>query len=194
MSLSSWSLLFLGCDPLAKSVRDEAIWYDTERIVSEAGVELVPISGGDPIGYWPRVVIRREGIDVDNRAWTLTLPEAAFEQAEAAQPLEWSDLVVLQDGRLPEGTDSPLIEPLLEALMEIADSSMADGREYEGVRFDGHLVVVPEPDIPWQTIYAVLYSAANAQFSSWAIVGQAEGRLSVGLRTGGVNFEAAKNN
>ena len=104
MNMMPWILLQLGCDPLAESVRDEAIWYDTERIVSEAGVALVPISSGEPVGYWPRVVIREEGIDVDNRAWVLTLPEAAYTREVMPQPLVWSSLVPLQDGRLPAGT------------------------------------------------------------------------------------------
>jgi len=177
MNMMPWILLQLGCDPLAESVRDEAIWYDTERIVSEAGVALVPISSGEPVGYWPRVVIREEGIDVDNRAWVLTLPEAAYAREVMPQPLVWSSLVPLQDGRLPAGTESRLIKPLYEAMLEMANASIDIGAEHEEALFDGRFVVVPEPGIPWRTISAVLYSASQAMFSSWALAGEVDGHL-----------------
>lgn len=177
MSMVSSLLLFLSCDPLAKSVRDEAVWYDAERIASEAGVSLVPISSGEPVGYWTRVVIREDGIDLDNRAWALTLPEAAYAREVVPMPLVWSDLVPLEGGRIVGATEGLLIESLYEAFVEVVNTHILMGQQLAEIPFDGRLVVVPEPGIPWETIRSVIYTAASAQFSAYAIVGEVDGRL-----------------
>ena len=177
MSMVFGLQMLSGCDPLPDPYRDEAIWYDTERIASEAGAALVTISSGEPVGYWTRIVIREEGIDVDSRAWSLTLPETELGREGAVSPFVWSSLVSLESGRLAEGADELMITPLYEALRDVASAHIDAGALHEEALFHGRAMLVAEPNIPWQTIRAVLYSAGQAQFSSVAIVGQVDGRL-----------------
>ena len=66
----------LACRPLQDAAEREAVWWDADHIRTASGVSLVPVTHGLPVGYWPRIVLRMDGIDFDSRAWALSLPEA----------------------------------------------------------------------------------------------------------------------
>lgn len=175
----------VACNPWRDIHEAELVWHDVDRIESELGVTLTPLSASAPIGPWPRIVLRADRIDVDNRAWFLSLPDAYFlapdaSFAELSEPLRIHEGVVsLQQGRLaPEDLHGWLVPALYEALLEQSTIARSIGAAVDQAPlFGGHLTVVAEPDIPLATLTPVLSSAGQALFSSWMLAGKAGDRL-----------------
>lgn len=177
MLIFHWWLFLIGCDPLASHVREEAVWYDTQRIATEAGVSLVQIDDGEPIGHWSRIVVRSTGIDIDNRAWILTLPPEAFARDPIPQPHVFDTVMPLEDGHLPKGTSTPL-DPVMSALFELKNQhqQLASDMATTQLEVDHPITVIPEPNVPWSTLKSVLYTTQNV-FHAFAIVGDVNGHL-----------------
>lgn len=175
----------MACNPWRGVHEAELVWHDADRIEAELGLTLVPLQAAAPLGPWPRVVVRSDRIDVDNRAWFLSLPDAYFLDPDAsvkdlAAPLVAEEgVVALMEGRVAE-TDlqGALLLPLYEVLHAHADRAQDLGARGEGYpSFGGDLTLVAEPDVPVETLAAVVYAAGQARYGSWMLAGRAGGRL-----------------
>ena len=99
--------LMLACaDPWLPLEAAEARWQRAEDIEADQGLQLAALSGGEPLGHWPRLVIRMDGIDFDNRAWVLSLDDELLRSLDEDQR-RW--LVKDQPGIMPlsEGVAAP---------------------------------------------------------------------------------------
>lgn len=150
----------LACDPIAER---EAAWWDARR-TDQLGINLIPIEAGEPLAYTPRVVVTRAHTLVDNRAWYLSLPESQ----RTPERLVERDLPSALDAAQQRGM---LITPLYDALLDLVDIEQALGER------DGSIALVFEPDIPAETVRAVVYTASQATFSTYALAGVVDGRL-----------------
>ncbi len=174
-----------ACSPWRGLHEAEQVWHDADRIEAELGLALVPLQAAAPLGSWPRVVVRSDRIDVDNRAWFLSLPDAYFLSPEAsvedlAAPLVVKEgVVALSEGWVSEADlEGALVVPLYEVLQAHADRAQDLGARGEGYpSFGGDLTLVAEPDVPVETLAAVAYAAGQAEYGSWMLAGRAAGRL-----------------
>ena len=131
------------------------------------------------------MVVRSDRIDVDNRAWFLSLPDAYFLDRDAsvddlAAPLvDKRGVVALSEGRVSEADrQGALVVSLYEVLQAHADRAKDLGARGSGYpRFGGDLTLVAEPDVPVETLAAVAYAAGQAQYGSVMLAGRADGRL-----------------
>jgi hypothetical protein len=180
------SLALLGCAGPYDAVADrEAAWWGpVAELEQREGLTLADLPDGEPVGYWPRVVLHADRIAVDNRAWFLSLPEPVFEtleERERAELLVEADAVVpLDAGVVPESDKrGQLIDALYAELLDIAErhKALADPLGDAAPPFDGRLIVVPHADTPMLTLREVLFTASQAQFSGVAVAGDASGRL-----------------
>ena len=179
----------VACNPWREIHEAELIWHDADRIEEELDLSLTPLRAAAPIGPWPRVVVRADRIDFDNRAWFLSLPDAHFLDpdasfAELSAPLVVQPgVVTLQDGRLaPSDRQGSAVPALYALLNDQAERAKAAGVRFGGDhRFGGHVTLVAEPDVPIETVSAVLFTAGQAQFGSWMLAGRAEDRLQAAL-------------
>ncbi|MEC7949215.1 MAG: hypothetical protein VX265_16720 [Myxococcota bacterium] len=185
MGAAFWAAAAPACNPWREIHEDELAWHDADRIETEMGLSLIPLRAAAPLGPWPRVVIRPDRIDMDNRAWFLSLPEAYFLDPDAsaeelAAPLAVKDgLVSLDAGRLGEKDRRGMLIPALyEALLTHVDAARAAGQRYGGTHhFGGDLTVVADKAVAIQTLTSVVYTAAQAQYGSIMFAGRADGKL-----------------
>jgi hypothetical protein len=156
------------------AAREAPWWEDAARLEAAEAIALVEVPRAAPLGYWPRVVIRLDRIDVDDRAFWL---------ADAARTdetlLEEREVVALTDGRA--AGEGLLLDPLREALDRMAHAvDLARDRaatpDARSAAFPP-LVVVADARVPGTTITRVLYTAAQAGWSEYAVAAVAEGRL-----------------
>ncbi len=177
-------LVLCGCaSPWVPAADREAVWWaDPSGIEAATGLDLVDLPRGQPLGYWPRLVLRRDGLDFDNRAWALSLPDATLSALDAdersALLAEGRDIVPLRSGRLdPEQLQGSLIPALFDRLLNHREDliAFAETRDLEP---PGTLVVVPDAAVSVETIQAALYSVAQAgMLDAYALAGASEGRL-----------------
>ena len=178
-----------ACNPWSDIHEAELVWHDADRIETELGITLAPLGASAPVGPWPRVVVRSDRIDFDNRAWFLSLPDAYFLDPErsfkelSAPLVVHEGLVSLQDGSLePADRTGQLVPVLYEALQRQADEARSAGQRFgPNHDFAGHITVVAEPDTPIETLNAVLYSAGQAQHGSWMFAGRTGDKLHAAL-------------
>lgn len=194
--------LLLACSPWSGVAEREAVWYDADRVEGELLVDLVELQGGAPIGYWPRVVVREDGIDFDNRAWFLTQPAEVFAQARddssrgqlEATLIEATQVADVIDGAVPDDqTKGQLITALYELMRDAADAAKETGDRYPDAPFEGRVSVVVEPGVPYTVSRTVLYTAGQAQYGQIAMVGRSGTTLRGAHASGrpGVGFACA---
>lgn len=161
-------LLWLACSPseppgpLDDIKRAEAVFYDAERLAREAQLPLVPVVDGEPLQHTIRVVVRPDGVDVDNRAWWLA--------TRSGTDPERQDLVVRTQVVAPAslGDVHPMDSPLTEALSAIADrlperEPGGPGRTYQ---------ILAHADTPADQVKAVIQAASMAGFGRYQLVGR----------------------
>lgn len=175
-------LLLTACNPWSEVHDREAPWWGSAAALERAtGHDLIELPAGEPVGYWPRLVVGMHAIEVDNRAWFLSLPPQVFEDAEAEEELR--GLLVearleLQGGRVAPGSRrGMLITPLYDVLMELVDSAKSIGERYEGAPFEDQVLVLPAPGVPAETLSQVIYTAGQAQLGSAALGGVVDDRV-----------------
>ena len=180
--------LGVGCaGPLDDVAAREAVWWGAPEGIEEAvGIDLVDLpggpGGGEPLGYWPRVVVRQEGLDFDTRAWALSLPDELLleltDEERDALVLEATDVAKLTEGRLAEAdAKSPLIMPLFD-VFEAQREALRAFTEAHELDYPQTLVVVPDAGVPMETLRAVLYTAGQGLYmSEYTVAGAHEGRL-----------------
>ena len=178
-------LLLLACTHPATEVAErEAPWYRLDEAAQAAlGIQLVPLPAGEPVGAWPRVVIRRDGIDLDDRSLWLTLDVDTRAALSAGQLrallIEQTGLVGLEEGRLAVLDDSPAALPDLEVALRTLRFSLEAATSRDGAPAPALYgpVVVPDARVPWQTVELVMVSALNAGWTRSAVAGTVGDRL-----------------
>ena len=173
----------LACaDPWHPLEVAEARWQRAEDIEADQGLQLAHLPSGEPLGYWPRLVIRMDGIDLDNRAWVLSLDDEVLRSLDEEQR-GW--LVKDQPGIMPlsGGLAAPaalqgqMLRPLYNALKEASEDWEPICRELD-LDWPDTLIVVPDARVPWETVRQVLYTAMQAPpFRSYTLAGEHQGRL-----------------
>jgi hypothetical protein len=176
-------LLLAACRPFADVAEREAAWY-TPAGVAAQGISLGELVDGAPLGHWPRVTLGPDAAGFDNRAWFLTLDEAALraappEETTAALLVEAPGAVPLDDGAFPEGSRRGMLAP---ALYDAAWSAMDARRTTEDrlgrdLPYPDAVAIVPDAGVPWESVHVALYSALQAGFPAYALVGAHEGHL-----------------
>ncbi|MEZ4316169.1 MAG: hypothetical protein R3F61_01640 [Myxococcota bacterium] len=175
--------LLVACNPWRGIANEEAVWWGaTDRIEREQNLDLVELPAGAPIGYWPRIVIYDDRIEVDDRAWFLSLPQEVFEHDELVERLDPGPFTVapVVDGRVPDTERrGHLIHPLYDRLLAVAEShkDLAMNTDDPALEFDGRVTLVPDAGTSIDLLSAVIYTAGQAQFGSAALVGASGGRL-----------------
>lgn len=166
--------LLSACRPWQAVVDREAVWWEAARIPSEAGVRLIDVQHGLPVGYWPRAVLRADGtIDLDNRAWMLSLPQAAY---DALSPEEIEGLLIERTG-LHAAPDDPtghrfFLPDLHAAAQEHREIHRALAARLDIPPLGGEVVLLPEPGVPTEAVMAALYSLAQAELDAHALAGR----------------------
>ena len=182
MLLPAALLLLTACNPWRGVHERESVWWGPAGALSRtADLELVEGPSGEPLRYGPRIVIRSDGLDVDNRSWFLSLPDAAF-LGDASTPAhylhEHTSLLPLSDGHIPSEHRSGRALPALLAVLDaLAASHRAAARQLGAAPFDGYIVVVSEPSVSGEALLDVLFTAAQSQYGTWALAGAVDGRL-----------------
>jgi hypothetical protein len=180
--------------PDADLVAREATWADADQVEAELGIDLAELPGGEPLGAWPRVVIRRDGIDLDTRApWLALDPEqrAALGPSEQkALLVEQPGLVPLDGGALVAGQVDEVRRTALHArhgmggapgsLQSLrvglsAYSEALDALDLPGPRYGP--VVVPDAMVPWASVQAALQAAWAAGWPRATVAGRVGPRL-----------------
>jgi hypothetical protein len=172
-----FGLLACGGDPL---VAEEAVWWGpVDELEAAVGLDIVDLPAGEPIGYWPRIVLYDDRIEVDNRAWFLSLPDdlRASQPALLREPERVADVV---DGEVPESVlRGRLISGLYEALRPMANAhrELAEETGDEALAFDGRVVVVPSAGTSTTLLLQVLFTAGQSMYDNAAMAGDTGGRL-----------------
>ncbi|MCB9793367.1 MAG: hypothetical protein H6741_11660 [Alphaproteobacteria bacterium] len=172
-------LLLAACNPWAEVHEREAPWWGP---ASGLPAELVRLPEGEPVGYWPRIVVGAEAIEVDNRAWFLSLPEPLL---EALEPEDLERLLVerrldlpLDAGRIPERAQRGLFIPALyDTLIEVVEAAKWAAELDEAMAFEDAVLVLPAPGVPSQTLAQVFYTAGQAQLGGAALGGLVDDRV-----------------
>ncbi len=176
------ALLLSACSPWSQVTAREAVWWGpADELAASADLSLVPLASGEPVGRWTRVVVRQDRIDVDNRAWFLTLPPTFFRDDDIAMTgsllVDDEGVVELQEGHVPASDKKgSFVQPLFDRLLVAAEAQKSVVGQ-GGPEFDGNLVIVPEPGVPASTIREVMYTAGQAQFGGLNLAGAHHGRL-----------------
>ena len=172
-------LLLFACSPWEDVTAREEVWYDARAVEAATGLDLVELRGGHPLPYLPRVVVHQDRIDVDNRAWFLTLPGETFELEDPGLFLvERGAVVPVRGGEVPEAHSKGMfLEPLYDALQEVRDAATTHGEQVGGESFDGGVALVFDGRTPWPLAAQVLYTAGQAGFGDLSLAGEAEGRV-----------------
>ncbi|MDP6935649.1 MAG: hypothetical protein QGG40_22205, partial [Myxococcota bacterium] len=174
-------LLLFACNPWSPVHERELTWYDPDRVETELGVDLVDLPAGEPLPPAARVVIRTDRIEFDNRGWFLDLPDAFFlgEDLDTEQRrafLQESTVVELDDGVVPGSREGLLIEPLYDTLDQQLQTEAELARKL-GTTLTGDFHLVSEPDVPWETVMAAMYTGGQARFGLPTLVGRVGDRL-----------------
>ena len=136
-------LWLLGCsEPLAEVYASEAVWWRADGIAS-LGIEPVVVPAGEPVGYWPRIVVGPDAYMLDNRAWVLS-----HEEPEASSVFERD---VRGDRRA-----------LLDAALDLADIHRTHDDWVP-------ILVVPDHGVGWERVFDALYVAGQAGFPNMAL-------------------------
>ncbi|MCB9686340.1 MAG: hypothetical protein H6738_15205 [Alphaproteobacteria bacterium] len=146
--------------------RERPWWEDSAALERVEDLDLVEMSSGESVGYWPRVVVRRDRIDVDDRApalarWEELPPEAVVERTVAT----------LVDGVLP-GTDW-IVPGLEQGLRDLR------AHDLDGTRV---VLIVPDAATSADTLFRVGVTVAQ-QAGSFVLAGAAEGRVRAATAT-----------
>ncbi|MCA9489428.1 MAG: hypothetical protein KC621_05880, partial [Myxococcales bacterium] len=157
-----WLVTLAGCGGGWQAVadRERPWWEDSARLERREDLDLVEMPSGEPVGYWPRVVIRRDRIDVDGRAWALSHqgelePEAVFERT----------VTTLVDGRAPG--DRMMVDGLQQGLRDLRDAH-PDAL--------GVVLIVPDATTRGDTLLRVTATVAQ-HAGGFVFGGAAEGRV-----------------
>jgi hypothetical protein len=176
--LCTLSLLTSSCDQWAAHRRAEAVFGTPEWLETARSLSLVRLEAGATIEPSVRIVVRRGAIEVDNRSWLLSLPEAQREQlADGSQATLVMDgpVVQLEQFRLPPAAIPEggfLIRPLfreMERAMSLEKRLFALRGGSRPIR--GAVQLAADAATPFELIAQVLYSAAQARYDRWQLVG-----------------------
>lgn len=154
--------MVLSCArPIEQVWSREAAWADLDGLERREDLRLTRLPTGDPVGYWPRLVLAREGWALDNRAWLLS---------QGLREEEVLDLLVEIRG---QGFES---DPLRTALGTL-QAALARGEEEYGLMGPAALLLVPDERLPGDVLDAVWRHAAAAFPRPVTAVGRVEDRL-----------------
>ncbi|MCB9692966.1 MAG: hypothetical protein H6736_14240 [Alphaproteobacteria bacterium] len=178
-------LLLLACDPLSPVAREEAVWWGpTAAIEAREGIDLVELPAGEPVGYWPRIVVYADRIEVDTRAWWLSVPPSAYDALGRQGVLEAmvaSKVVAsVVDGQVPaDQKRAQLITGLYEVLLAQAEARKALAERVGDPAFglDEQILIVPDASTTAALLREALYTAGQAQLFSGTLGGSVDGRL-----------------
>ncbi|MCB9669143.1 MAG: hypothetical protein H6734_06710 [Alphaproteobacteria bacterium] len=178
-------LLLLACDPLSPVAREEAVWWGpTAAIEAREGIDLVELPAGEPVGYWPRIVVYADRIEVDTRAWWLSVPPSAYDALGRQGVLEAmvaSKVVAsVVDGQVPaDQKRGQLITGLYEVLLAQAEArkALAQRTGDPDLEFHGRVLIVPDASASVELLREALYTAGQAQFGGSTFAGAMGGRL-----------------
>jgi hypothetical protein len=164
-------LALVACaGPLDAALEHEAAWGSLDRVEAETGLQLARLEAGDPVGRWPRVVVRLDGIDLDDRAWALSLALPAEDRATLL--VEAPGVVTLDAGRLREDQHSGPLVPALEAPLQALRDRMRAVPEGGGAPTPDGFLLVPDARVPWETVASVEYTVLQAGFDGVTFAGR----------------------
>jgi hypothetical protein len=176
-------LIFVACNPWTEIHQREMLWYDAKQLEQQLDLELVEMPQGGFLGNNPRIIIREESIEFDNRSWFLNLPDSFFladeesfnapeaigTEAQQRYLIE-ETVLLLENKRIPSNDrDNLMIDRLYEILTQHVEMNMELGRMLQDdrrFRFTGELTVVVEPEVPLETVYSVLFTAWQSMFGN----------------------------
>lgn len=154
--------VLLSCaGPAERLWAREAAWADLDLLERREDLRLTRLPTGDPVGYWPRLVLKREGWAMDNRAWLLS------------QGLREDEVVDL----LVERQRPDFDEGALKAALGELETALARGREEYGLFGPAALLLVPDERLPGEVLDRVWRLAAAASPRPVTAVGRVDGHL-----------------
>jgi len=104
-----------------------------------------------PIEEALTLIVTKDGILVDQRLVVTFDKQGQFEAAD-----------------LPEGPNGYLVQPLYDALQNRADHFKRI-EEFGGSQFQGRIAVIADKQMPYATIFRVLYTAGRAEFGRFKL-------------------------
>ena len=178
-------LVLQACNPWSALHEREQIWYDADRIENEQELDLIEIEAGEPIGYWPRIVVRSDRIEFDNRAWFLSLPEEFFLSDEhtdidrRAYLVESQTVEILALGAMTPSNGQDVPFPQLARVFEEHANSVESFRERFALSEPNmhRTTVISEPDVPWGTAAGIMYTAMQSLVDLPVLAGRVGNRL-----------------
>ena len=97
------------------------------------------------------MIITKDGVLVDQRPVVDLRGKAMFDAAD-----------------LPDGPNGYLVGPLYNALQARAEHFKRI-EEYGGAQFQGRIAIIADKNIPYATIFRVLYTAGRAEFGRFKL-------------------------
>jgi len=185
---------FLGCNPWQEIYDREMLWYNADKFEQAFNLELVSLKQGGFLEHNPRIIIRENNIEFDNRAWFLSLPDEFFlsESDDVGiemgkkDPYQKSYLIErhildLQDGLIPQAEVKNLyVGKIHEVLQEHYENNerLSKSRWYKkSQHFTGTITFVVEPNIPIETVRKVMYTAGSSMYSNWTFAGKVDNQI-----------------
>lgn len=175
--------VFLACEgPLDQAWSREASWASLDRLEAESGLQLTRLSAGDAVGRWPRIVVKMDGIDLDNRAFVLSLglPEAQAAGLLVDQP----QVLTLKEGALQERQRTGMGVDELRAPLKALLASNAEAPAPPPAA----LLIIPDARLPAETLKAVMHTALQAGFKTVTPAGRVGDHLRTPLTRSAIPF------
>ncbi len=169
--LSLMGLFLMSCNPWQDVYEREVHWQ--KELLSSSGLNPPKLTHARPLNRSLRITIHPDRIELDNRAWWLSLSDAFFlsdeAEEEAQLTLLFEEVLPLEQGIFSpselEGVYHPKLQELTEAyfkstlMSKFSEASKLLGERELSSRNEA--IIVANEEIPLSTIYTVIYSVGG---------------------------------